>query len=92
LNGTLLTGIPITGATSALHWNPAPGASTYHLQVATDAAFANIAVELPATTATSYVTSTPVYFPGNTYHWRVRATGPGGTSAWSTVWTFTVSL
>lgn len=69
-------------------WNPVAGAATYQVQIDTSSSFTN-----PVSAFSSYSawTYTPLLF-GTTYYWRVRAIGisAGDTSAWSTVWSFTV--
>ena len=68
-------------------WNAASGATSYRLQIATDAGF-NAVVHDDAT-----LTGTSVQVSGlnrNTqYYWRMNATGSAGPSAWTTPWTFT---
>ncbi|MFM2145585.1 MAG: hypothetical protein RL732_421, partial [Bacteroidota bacterium] len=68
-------------------WNASSGATAYNVQLATDAAFSNIVSTKTgiATTSTSFSGLT-----GNTtYYWRVNATNGGGSSSWSTVFSFT---
>lgn len=63
------------------------GASQYHLQIATDAAFTSIAVDTTLTdttfTASSFVAATE-------YFWRVSAVNACGTSPWSSIASFIV--
>jgi len=83
---------PITQSTNlctspTFTWNAASGATSYRLQIATDAGFNSI-VHDDAT-----LTGTSVQVTGlnrNTqYYWRMNASGSAGTSAWTTPWTFT---
>ncbi len=77
---------PLTGL--ALSWNAAARAVTYRVQVSTMSTFAvlnyNTTVAAPAVSLTLAAISYQT-----TYYWRVNATNPGGTSAWSAVWGFT---
>lgn len=83
---------PANGATGVstsptLSWNASSGASTYEAQVATDAGFVNLVLDRSGITATSTVVSGLA--PNTVYYWRVNASNAGGTSPWSTVWSFT---
>ncbi len=62
---------------------------SYHLQVSTTPTFETIVAERENVTATQ-VAGLPLQ-AGRTYYWRLRATGPGGTSDWSEPWSFTTS-
>ncbi len=68
-------------------WNQVPSATTYRQQLATNVGFTTIVYE------DSMLTDT-VSFSGQlavstVYFWRVRAENGGGTTAWSTTWSFT---
>jgi aqualysin 1 len=85
---------PANGATGVstsptLTWNASATATSYRVQVATDAGFTNVVSDqanLPGTSAN--VTG----LAGNTVHyWRVNASNAGGTGPWSTVWSFTTA-
>jgi hypothetical protein len=68
-------------------WNASSGATAYNVQLATDAAFSNI-----VSTKTGIATTSASFsgLTGNTtYYWRVNATNGGGSSSWSTVYSFT---
>lgn len=67
-------------------WNPSSGATTYHIQVATDIGFTNPTINVPGLTSTQYVVTTPPLANGTLFYWRVSASNLGGTSDWSTVW------
>ena len=82
---------PANGTTSvsrtpALQWNSSPGASTYRVQVSTRPTFNTLAYDQSGLTSTS--ATSPRLGGGALYYWRVNATGPGGTSAWSAAWSF----
>jgi hypothetical protein len=85
---------PVNGATGisttpTLNWNASTGATSYQLQVSTNASFSSTVVNQSGITGTSYgVTGLT---NGTTYYWRVNATNAGGTSAYSTSWSFTTS-
>jgi len=69
--------------TLTLTWNASSGATSYRLQVASDAGFTNLVVNEANITTTSRQVG-----PLNNsirYFWRVNATNAGGTSAYSSV-------
>ncbi|MGA9365007.1 MAG: T9SS type A sorting domain-containing protein [Bacteroidota bacterium] len=86
---------PSNGATGVsiaptLSWNASTGATSYQLQVSTSSSFSTTVVNQSGITATSYAVSG---LTNNTvYYWRVNATNAGGTSAYSTAWSFTTSM
>ncbi len=63
-------------------WTAAGNAAGYHLQVATDAAFAGLLVDVADLAVTSYSPAEPLPAATQLY-WRVRATSPCGDSAWT---------
>jgi len=82
LNGEI--GLP-TNLT--LSWNMSERATSYRIQVATNSTFTALVVDQGGLTGTSYTLSGLSY--NTTYYWRVNATNAGGTSDWSSVWSFT---
>lgn len=68
-----------------LVWIASPGASSYGLQVATDAGFGALVVNL---TGIAGVTYAPSLSAGTTYFWRANANNTGGTSGFSASRTF----
>ncbi len=85
---------PANGATSVaipttLSWSAATGAMSYGVQVATDAGFTSLVMNLTGLTSTS--TTLTGLATSTTYYWRVNATNAGVTSAWSDVWSFTTA-
>src|SRR5437867_2566847 len=70
-----------------LSWNASSGATSYHVQVSTNSSFNTSEVRRVGMTCTS----DPVTGLSNntTYYWRVSASNPGGTSAYSSPWSFT---
>ncbi len=82
---------PATGTTaqptaSTLYWNAASGATGYSVQVSTSSAFSTTTVSQAGLTANS--ASVTGLANSTTYFWEVNASGPGGTSVWSSVWNF----
>jgi len=71
-----------------LKWRKSTGATNYHVQVGTDSLFAGGIVVSDST-----LTDTTRAISGLTnevkYFWRVRAYGSGGSSAFTTPWSFT---
>ncbi|MEX2054641.1 MAG: T9SS type A sorting domain-containing protein, partial [Candidatus Andersenbacteria bacterium] len=82
---------PSNGATGVstsptLSWNASTGATSYRLQVSTSSGFSQLVVDQSGITGTSYPVSG---LANNTlYYWRVNATNAGGTSSYSTTWSF----
>ncbi|MDR3503121.1 MAG: T9SS type A sorting domain-containing protein [Legionella sp.] len=86
---------PSDGATGvsinlSLAWNASNGATSYQLQVSTNSSFSTTRVNLSGITSTSYTINNLAN--DSTYYWRVNATNAGGTSVWSTVWSFTTII
>lgn len=82
---------PADGATNvaipaALSWIASTGAASYSVEVSTTSDFNNIVHNPSGITGTS-TTATGLSI-NTTYYWHVNATNSGGTSAWSTVWSF----
>lgn len=73
-----------------LSWNPASNAQTYHMQFGLDSLFTAVVVD--DSLLTSQQREIGPLEEGKTYYWRVRAKNEGGTSAWSTVWSFTTKI
>jgi hypothetical protein len=69
-------------------WNPADRADSYRLTVATDGSFTSPVVDVSGLAGTTF-TPDPALAVNTTYYWRVNATNPGGTSGWSSIWSFT---
>ncbi len=72
--------------TLTLQWNSVSAATSYSVQVATDAAFNNILVNQSGLTGTSYQVSGLT--SNTTYYWRALASSLIFTSSWSSVWSF----
>lgn len=76
--------------TPTLRWNAASGATSYRVQVGTNATFTAPVYDNASITGTSV--GIPGLSRGQTYYWRVNTTGSGGTSPWSTTWQFTTRM
>jgi len=82
-------GETVTSGSYSFEWESVTGASEYQIQVSTDSNFTSTVIE-EALFTTSYAPTTAL--SANTYYWRVRAEDSSGNqSAWSAVWSFTVS-
>ena len=68
-----------------LEWDAVDGATSYYVQVASDAGFSN-KVYVGTTTATSKALTGLA--AGGCYYWRVMSLAAGRTGTWSDVWTF----
>ena len=86
---------PANGALNQSHhpdfeWTAATQAAVYRLQVATDAAFATVVLDIADLSEVSYTPT--VDLASNTEHyWRVTAMNTCGTGAWSPIFTFTTA-
>ncbi|RCK75921.1 MAG: Alkaline serine exoprotease A precursor [Ignavibacteriae bacterium] len=85
---------PANGATGVstsptLVWNASSGATSYRLQVSTSSSFSTLTFDQSGITATSQAISGLAN--STTYYWRVNASNSAGTSAWSSVWSFTTA-
>jgi len=77
------------GTNPTLSWNASTGATSYQLQVSTSSSFTTTVVNQSGITATSYAVSGLTN--STVYYWRVNATNASGTSAYSSIWSFTTS-
>ncbi len=83
---------PQNGATNlpttlVLKWDTAAGATQYHLQLSTSSLFLTTVVDDSSLTGPSRQVG-PLS-NNQTYYWRVRARNGGGTSSFSSTWSFT---
>ncbi|HEY6193966.1 MAG TPA: fibronectin type III domain-containing protein [Candidatus Eisenbacteria bacterium] len=72
-----------------LGWNASTGADSYRVQVSTSSTFGTTVVDQSGIAATSDAISGLA--AGTQYFWRVNATNAGGTSAFSTAFSFTTA-
>lgn len=83
--------VPTAGARTTLRpvfaWNVVPNATSYEVQVATDANFANLVLNLAGITGTS-ATAGSALLPNTTYYVRVRGNSPCGAAPYSATTTF----
>ncbi len=88
-----LTNVP---QTARLTWKTALYATSYSVQVSTDARFITSAIKISTDNIldinydTGYISGTlePVLKPGTRYFWRVRSANSGGNSGWSNYYSF----
>jgi len=69
-----------------LSWSASTGADSYRVQVSTSSTFDTLVYDTPGITGTSAAVSG--LGSRVTYYWRVNATNAGGTSGWSSTWSF----
>jgi hypothetical protein len=87
----------VSPANNAIHivrkptfkWNAVSGATTYTIQVSTSSTFSTMVINVTLSGRT--YTPTITLLGNKVYYWRVMATGPVGTSAWSSVFHFTTT-
>ncbi len=98
INGNILfaptLSAPTNGASNrpsslTLSWGTVSGAATYTLQVSSASDFSSKAFSATAWTSDSVVASG--LSAGIQYYWRASATNAYGTSAWSSIWSFSVA-
>ena len=87
---------PANGATGVsrtptLTWSASSGATSYRVQVSTSSSFSTTVVNQSVTTTSYTIPSGSRLSATTTYYWRVNATNAGGTSAWSSVRSFTTT-
>ncbi len=70
-----------------MQWSEILGSASYNVQVATDAAFTNVVIDVNPTT-NEFIPTTRLDF-NTEYFWRVNVTDGFITSDWSTVYSFT---
>jgi hypothetical protein len=75
--------------TALLDWSDVTAATSYSVQVATDAAFTTIIINITGITTSQYAVTSGL--TNNTlYYWRAASVNSGGTT-WSSAWSFTTS-
>ncbi|MGA7304631.1 MAG: T9SS type A sorting domain-containing protein [Rhodothermales bacterium] len=77
--------------TPTFMWGAVAEADTYRLQVSTASNFSSTVIDQSAIATNSYTPGAPLAI-GTLYYWRVRATNAGGSSTYSTVWSFTTEV
>ncbi len=82
------SGSTVLSTNLTLSWNSAKGAATYELEVSKDLTFNNSIFDQTGIDSTQYTLNNLSL--GVNYYWRVNASNAGGTSAWSTAWSFAV--
>ena len=78
------------GPRPRLTWNAVPNATTYDVEIASDASFATIVLMQSNVTGTNFTVSTPALTAGTTYYWRVRGNSPCGVAPYSPVSSFQI--
>ena len=87
--------LPTNGATNSsiaptLNWTAITNASSYLVEISTDATFTNL-VSAKNTVSTNSLGLTGL-IAGTTYYWRVKANSEVASSSWSSVWSFTTAM
>ena len=79
-------GIAAVTVPAVLSWNQSAGATLYHIQIGLDATFTYLAINDSIVSGTTYNAASLAF--NNRYYWHVAGIGGGGTSAWSSVFSF----
>jgi subtilisin-like proprotein convertase family protein len=74
-------------STPTYTWGAVSGATSYDIQIATDAGFSTIVTS--TSVATNSYTQSPALSNNTTYYWRVRAVNSCGNGTYSTTFSFT---
>lgn len=82
-------GSPSQPTTLTLSWNASVGATSYTLQLSVNSGFSSFVVN--DSTITTPTRSVSALTNSATYYWRVKAKNNGGTSPYSTTWSFTTA-
>lgn len=87
-NGTL----DIDTASMSLDWTASSGDGTvsYLLQLDDNSDFSSIILDLTGIGTNSYTLTN--LSSNHTYYWRIKASSEYGTSAWTTIWSFTTEM
>ncbi len=88
--------MPVDGATDvallpSLAWNASANATSYDVQVATDAGFSNVISSGAGITGTNFTPAASLT-PGNLYYWHVRGSNACGSGKYSAAFSFTARL
>lgn len=75
--------------TPVLDWNDVAGATSYQIQISKTANFSNIIKDTSGVLNSAYQVLLGFLSTNSTYYWRVNATNPGGTSVFSSEFSFT---
>ncbi len=75
----------------SLTWSASANATSYDVQLATDAGFSNVVASGAGLTATNF-TPASALTPGNTYYWHVRGNNACGNGDYSGAFSFTARL
>lgn len=86
-----LDGAPADAETLVFRWEPVPGATTYHLQVALDDTFADPVFDAPLGPSTE-ATLFDLFPSTQDAYWRVRAAASHATGPWSEPAAFTAAV
>ena len=88
-NGAIVNVGALPDGWLTLAWNASTGATSYRLQLSEVSDFKTTVVDQAGITTTSYDVRPQ---SGKTYYWRVNATNLAGTSAYSSVFTFSTII
>jgi hypothetical protein len=81
----------VSSLTPDLDWSDIPSASSYNIQVSTEATFGALILDTAGLTASSYTLVSGVLADSTTYYWRVRGEASGTQLEWSPAFNFNTS-
>jgi hypothetical protein len=77
--------------TPTLDWNDVTYAASYRVQISTDSSFTTTVYDTAGLTVSQIIVPSGKLTTKTQYYWRVNATNISGTSAYSTIWSFTTA-
>lgn len=81
----------VSSLTPDLDWSDIPSATSYNIQVSTDANFGALLLDSAGITVSSITLVSGVLSDSNTYYWRVRGEAGGSQLEWSSASNFSTS-
>lgn len=82
----------ISELSPAFDWVDFPNAVSYTLQVSSNPAFTSFIIDTSGLTTSSFTAASGILNDSSSYHWRVSAVVPSDTTAWSSSFSFSISV
>jgi hypothetical protein len=78
--------------TATLDWSDVLLVESYDLQISLSPSFSSIILDQGGITTSQFTLSSGILSGITQYYWRVNAMNAGGSSSWSTIWSFTTAI